>query len=72
MNEIDVFVGRQAILNRQGDIFAYELLYRNSRDNFYPGVDSDKATIGLLVNTFLAIGIEKVAGESVVFINFTG
>lgn len=72
MNEIDVFVGRQAILNRQGDIFAYELLYRNSRDNFFPGVDSDKATIGLLVNTFLAIGIEKVAGESVVFINFTG
>lgn len=72
MINIDVFVGRQPILNRQGDIFAYELLYRNSRDNFYPGVDSDKATIGLLVNTFLAIGIEKVAGESVVFINFTG
>jgi len=72
VNEIDVFVGRQPILNRQGDIFAYELLYRNSRDNFFPGVDSDKATIGLLVNTFLTIGIEKVAGGSVAFINFSG
>jgi len=72
VNEIDVFVGRQPILNRQGDIFAYELLYRNSRDNFFPGIDSDKATIGLLVNTFLAIGIEKVAGKSVAFINFSG
>ena len=59
-------------MDRQGDIFAYELLYRNSKDNFFPGIDSDKATIGLLVNTFLAIGIEKVAGESVAFINFSG
>lgn len=72
MNEIDVFVGRQPILNRQGDIYGYELLYRNSSDNFFPGVDSDKATIGLLVNTFLSIGIEKVTGESVAFINFSG
>lgn len=72
MKEIDIFVGRQPILNLDGDIFAYELLYRNSRDNFFPRVDSDTATIGLLVNTFLSIGIDKVAGESVAFINFSG
>jgi EAL and modified HD-GYP domain-containing signal transduction protein len=72
VKEIDIFVGRQPILNLDGDIFAYELLYRNSRDNFFPGVDSDTATIGLLVNTFLSIGIEKVAGKRVAFINFSG
>ena len=38
MKEIDIFVGRQPILNRDGDIFAYELLYRNSKDNFFPGL----------------------------------
>ncbi|MEK5040708.1 EAL and HDOD domain-containing protein [Sporosarcina sp. FSL K6-3457] len=72
MKGIDIFVGRQPILNQDGDIFAYELLYRNSTDNFFPGVDSDTATIGLLVNTFLSIGVEKVAGKSVAFINFSG
>ncbi|WP_318615806.1 EAL and HDOD domain-containing protein [Sporosarcina sp. YIM B06819] len=72
MKGIDIFVGRQPILDQQGDIFAYELLYRNSNDNFFPGVDSDIATIGLLVNTFLSIGVEKVAGKSVAFINFSG
>lgn len=72
MTGIDIFVGRQPILNQNGDIFAYELLYRNSNDNFFPGVDSDTATIGLLVNTFLTLGVEKVAGKSVAFINFSG
>lgn len=72
MKEIDIFVGRQPILNLNGDIYAYELLYRNSKDNFFPGVDSDTATIGLLVNTFLSIGIEKVTGKSIAFINFSG
>ncbi|WP_342508808.1 HDOD domain-containing protein [Sporosarcina sp. FSL K6-2383] len=72
MEKLDIFVGRQPILNRDGELFAYELLYRNSKDNFFPGIDSDKATIGLLVNTFLSIGIENVAGESMAFINFSG
>ncbi|MFJ7932815.1 EAL and HDOD domain-containing protein [Sporosarcina sp. NPDC096371] len=72
VEETDVFVGRQPILNQQGDICAYELLYRNSSDNFFPGVDSDTATIGLLVNTFLSLGVEKVTGQNVAFINFSG
>ncbi len=59
-------------MNQHGDIFAYELLYRNSDENFFPGVDSDTATIGLLVNTFLSIGIDKVSGDSLSFINFSG
>ncbi len=72
MNDANIFVGRQPILNRNGDIYAYELLYRNSHKNFYPDVDSDQATIRLLVNTFLTIGIETVSGKSLSFINFTG
>ena len=72
MTGSNVFVGRQPILDRNGDIYAYELLYRNSYNNFYPDVDPKKATIGLLVNTFLTIGVKKVSENSLSFINFTG
>ena len=72
MNDINIFVGRQPILDQNGDIYGYELLYRNSYKNFFPNVNPEQATIGLLVNTFLTIGIEKVAGNSLSFINFTG
>ena len=69
---MDIFVGRQPILTQDGDIYAYELLYRNSIDNYFPDIDSNKATIGLLVNTFLTIGIDQMAGERFTFINYTG
>lgn len=72
MQSMDIFVGRQPILTKDGDVFAYELLYRNSKDNFYPNVDPDKATIELLVNTFITIGVDQVVGKSMSFINFTG
>lgn len=72
MNDINTFVGRQPILDQHGDIYGYELLYRNSYKNFFPNVNPEQATIGLLVNTFLTIGIEKVAGNRLSFINFTG
>lgn len=67
-----IFVGRQPILDRNGQVFGYELLYRNSEKNVFPDVDPEKATIQLLVNTFLSIGIDRVVGKSLSFINFTG
>lgn len=70
--EASVFVGRQPILDRQGNLFGYELLYRNSELNRFPDVDPDKATIGVLLNTFLCIGVDRVAGSHPSFINFTG
>lgn len=69
---MNVFVGRQPILDLQENIFGYELLYRNSEKNTFPAIDPDKATIELIVNTFLSIGAREVAGERTVFINFTG
>ena len=72
VNIVNIFVGRQPILDLNGNIYGYELLYRNSEKNFFPGVNPEKATIELLVNTFLSIGVDKVAGESLSFINFSG
>ncbi|MBB4823614.1 EAL and modified HD-GYP domain-containing signal transduction protein [Sporosarcina luteola] len=68
----NIFVGRQPILDRHGRIYGYELLYRNSEKNRFPQIDPEKATVQLLVNTFLTIGVDKIAGNALSFINFTG
>lgn len=70
--EFHIFVGRQPILDRDGRIFGYELLYRNSEKNSFPDIDPSRATIQLLINTFLSIGIDKVSGSSKSFVNFSG
>lgn len=68
---MEVFIGRQPIFNIQEEIVAYELLYRNNDQNLFPEVDSDKATLDVLVNSFLSIGIDKVAKGRPSFVNFT-
>ena len=35
---MSVFVARQAILNRNQNVVAYELLFRDSPENCFPGV----------------------------------
>jgi len=70
MANMNIFVGRQPILDRRGNIYAYELLYRNSERNVFPDVDPEKATIGVLVNTFLSIGVDQVSDHRLSFINF--
>lgn len=68
---VEVFIGRQPIFNRDEEIVAYELLYRNNNVNKFPEIDSDKATIDVLINSFLTIGIKEVANGRPSFINFT-
>lgn len=70
--EVNVFVGRQPILDQEGQIYGYELLYRNSEENRFPSVNPESATIQLLINSFLSIGIDNVAQSYKSFINFSG
>lgn len=69
---LQIFVGRQPILDSDGRIYGYELLYRNSEQNSFPDIDPEQATIQLLVNTFLSIGVDQISGKSKSFINFSG
>lgn len=71
MNELTVFVGRQPIFDRKGNIYAYELLYRNSEENKFPNINPEKATIELLTHTFLTIGIDQLVGKTKSLINFS-
>lgn len=70
-DEMEVFIGRQPIFNLHEQIVAYELLYRSKNVNAFPMVDSDAATIDVLVNSFLSIGIEEVTKGKPSFVNFT-
>ena len=69
---MNVFVGRQPILDVHENIYGYELLYRDGKENAFPNIDPDEATIKLLINTFVSIGPEEIVGNHSSFINFTG
>ncbi len=68
---MEVYVARQPIFNEKKKLYAYELLFRASMDNFFPNIDGDAATSKLLSNSFFSIGIEKIIGKHRAFINFT-
>ncbi|WP_461200701.1 EAL and HDOD domain-containing protein [Anoxybacillus sp. TBDG-1] len=68
---MDIYVGRQPIFNKNYEVIGYELLYRNGDKNFYDAIDGDKATIDVLINSFMNIGIEKLTNGARCFVNFT-
>lgn len=70
----DIFLGRQAIFDRKMQLYAFELLFRSSKRNSsdVPNeIDGDSATSEVLLNTFIEIGLERIAGPHQVFINLT-
>lgn len=66
----EIFVGKQPILDVNGDLFSFELLYRNSERNAFPDINPEMATIEVIVNTYLSPGFEKIAAKKT-FINFS-
>lgn len=68
---LEIFVGRQPIFNIKQELYGYELLNRNGNVNQYQELDGDKATLDVLANSFLSIGIDKLANGKKCFINFT-
>ena len=68
---MDVFVARQPIFDTQLKTFGYELLFRNSLNNFFPDIDGDTASSTVLSNSFFCIGLEKLTSGKKAFVNFT-
>ncbi len=64
------YVGRQAILDKDNKIFAYEILYReNFSDDTANVEDNKEATEKVLIYLFNNIGIETIVGDKKAFIN---
>ena len=69
---MNVYVAKQAILDRFSNIVGYELLFRdNCTKNKYTAIDGDKATLELLQNSIINIGMNKLVGTKKAFVNFT-
>ena len=68
---MDIFIARQPIYDKKDNVFAYELLYRGSEENFCNCQDLNKATISVLLNAFVDIGIDKITHGKKAFVKFT-
>ncbi|HSG22218.1 MAG TPA: diguanylate phosphodiesterase, partial [Azonexus sp.] len=64
-----LFLGRQPILNREQQLFAYELLFRNGTRNSAEVTDGVQATATVIVNAFAELGVEAALGSYRGFIN---
>ncbi len=67
---MEIYVARQPILTRNQEVYAYELLYRNSKQNKFSNIDGDQATLDV-INSFLQIGVDELSEGRPCFVNFT-
>ncbi len=68
----DIFIGRQPIFDHELKVYAYELLFRSQEDQVNAVVvDGDSATSRVMLNTIADIGLNKLVGKHLAFINLT-
>lgn len=65
------FVGRQAILDRNLSLHAYELLFRAANGDRIETVGGNRATGEVLLAAFAELGLQRVVGRARAFVNFT-
>ncbi|MET0082266.1 MAG: HDOD domain-containing protein [Sedimenticola sp.] len=67
----DFFIARQAIFDRNMQVYAYELLYRDNQGRPVESLDGDRASSLVILNSFAEIGLERMVGNAKAFINLT-
>lgn len=68
---MNFFTARQPILDRNREVIAYELLFRDSLDNVFPDIDQNAATAKMIEGLQLNLGLSSLARDKLAFINFT-
>lgn len=63
------YVARQPIVDRNKNTIAFELLYRNGKENSFPDVSDDFATKSILINQVL-VHQKRILDDKKGFINF--
>lgn len=67
---MDIFIARQGIYNREENVVAYELLYRNSlKNNFSESVQDEEATYKVIEN-ISSFGLDILTDNKLAFVNF--
>ena len=62
---------RQPILDRDQNLFAYELLFRDGITNAFPDIDGDEATSKIVTASQFDFSMSDFTGDKPAFINFT-
>ncbi len=65
------YAARQPILDANKNLYAYELLFRDSIDNVFPEIDGDEATSKMIEASKFNMGISEFTSNKPAFINFT-
>ncbi len=69
---MDLFVARQPIFDLEGDLSAYELLYRRgSQSRAADGASTEQMSLDVIIQSFLEIGLERITRRKTGFINFS-
>ena len=64
------FIARQPILDRNKEIFAYELFFRDGKNNCYPDVERDEPTSKLIAKNYQTLELDDISCSKKSFINF--
>jgi len=67
----NLFLGRQPILDRKGNLVAFELLFRSSQSNGARFQDDLLATATVINHAFSELGVEAVLGHFTGYINLS-
>jgi len=69
-NTNDKFIARQAIFDRTKNTYGYELLYRNSFENFYSCPKEEQATSQVIFQNYILGNLSDLCSQKKAFINF--
>ncbi len=67
----DFIIGRQQILDRQLNVYAYELLFRGKGFDLNDRDEATQATNQIITDAIIEIGINNIVDDHRAFINFT-
>jgi len=67
----EIFVARQPIFDTRGEVFAYELLYRNGHTMTAGVIDGNAASSQVILNAFIDMDIEEITQSKPAFLNLT-
>ena len=67
----EFFLGRQPILGRNGELLAYEILFRAGTANHAVITDDVAASAAVIQHAFLDFGIDTALGQNLGFINIS-
>ncbi|HVP45839.1 MAG TPA: HDOD domain-containing protein [Bryobacteraceae bacterium] len=69
-NVMEVFVARQPIFDRHQKVYGYELLFRPHAGSSSAGTAGSLASLQVMTNSLLSIGVETLLSGARAFVNF--